>query len=603
MQNRANYNQKRLRGSGVSEGIAYAKVFLLERERITIPYRIIPEERVEEEVERFKAAQERARAELRQIKESVMERDSREPAFIIDAHIMILEDELLVDGTIEIIRGEKINAEWALRRKVNELMSMFANMQDPYLKERGRDVQMVPERIIRELVGQSADPLSRLEEPVVVVAHELTPAETAHMALDKILAFATDIGSPTSHAAIVAKGLRIPAVVGLKHVTREVSHGDTILIDGHAGVVIVNPTQDVIDEYESRKKWLEELSVSLRKYRDLPSETSDGHQVKLAANLEILEEIRYLKESGAEGVGLYRTEYLYLDREGLPTEEEHFDSYRQVVEAVHPHGATIRTLDVGGDKFKSRLTMSDEINPAMGLRAIRLCLNMPELFKTQLRAILRASAFGKTRVMFPMISGFQEFRDAKRLLYEAAHELEQEGVDFDREIEVGIMVEVPSAAFIAGDLAEQADFFSIGTNDLIQYTLAIDRVNEYVSYLYQPLHPAVLRIVKTVVDAGHEYGIPVHMCGAMAADPTNLPVLLGLGLDELSMPMGAVLRVKRILRSIKKSDAESLVQELMTFKTVQEIKEKVTNEIRTNWSEPYALEMEAFEDEDTPPVG
>jgi phosphotransferase system enzyme I (PtsI) len=302
-------------------------------------------------------------------------------------------------------------------------------------------------------------------------------------------------------------------------------------------------------------------------------------------------------------VGLYRTEYLYLDREDLPSEDEHFESYRQLAEATHPHGATIRTLDLGGDKFKSDLTVSEELNPAMGLRAIRLCLNRPDLFKTQLRAILRASAFGKVRVMFPMISGFQEFRDAKRLLYEAAAELEAKGIVFDREIEIGVMIEIPSAAMIAEELAQAADFFSIGTNDLIQYTLAIDRINEHVSYLYQPLHPAVLRIVRQVVLAGHKYGIPVDMCGAMAAEPIYLPVLLGLELDELSMPMSAILRIKRILRSLRQEDAKRLVDELYHYRTAQEIRERVRQEIRSRWTESFALEREAFEEDDSPTVG
>lgn len=603
MANQLNREQQILRGIGVSEGIAQAKVFLLEHERIAIPYRIIGESRVEEEIERFIAAQRRAKGMLEQIKESILQAESREPAFIIEAHIMMMEDDLLLQGSIDIIRKEKINAEWALRKKVGELSSVFANMQDPYLRERGRDVEMVAERIVSELVGQAADPLARLDEPTIVVAHELTPAETAHMAVEKVLAFATDIGSPTSHAAIVAKGLRIPAVVGLKNITRQVSHGDTVLIDGHAGIVIINPSPETSSEYESRSKWLDEMGQTLQKYRDQPSITRDGHKIKLAANLEIIEETEYLDETGAEGVGLYRTEYLYLDREGLPSEEEHFQTYRKLIEATNPHGATIRTLDLGGDKFKSKLSISDELNPAMGLRAIRLCLNQPELFKIQLRAILMASAHGKARIMFPMISGFQEYRDAKRLLYEAAQELEDRGVEFDPHIEVGIMIEVPSAAFIARELAENADFFSIGTNDLIQYTLAIDRINENVSYLYQPLHPSVLRIINEVVIAGHESGIPVHMCGAMAADPLNLPVLIGLDLDELSMPVGAILRIKKILREIAKSDAQELVNELLTYRTVQEIKERVTREIRTRWADAYALELEAFEDEDLPPVG
>ncbi|MFO8057388.1 MAG: phosphoenolpyruvate--protein phosphotransferase [bacterium] len=598
-----NREERRTRGIGVSDGIAFAKAYLLERERLAIPHRVVPGNQVEEEVERFREALEKARNLLQQIREGMTTEETREPAFIIDAHLMMLEDDLLVDGTIELIRKEHINAEWALRRRINTLVSTFTSMKDPYLRERGRDVEQVAERVIRELVGKSADFMSDIEEPVIIVAHELTPAETAHMAFDKILGFATDIGTQTSHAAIVAKSIRMPAVVGLKNITEQVNHGDTIILDGHSGLVIINPAPETTNRYESRRKWLADLSLVLKNYKDLPSETKDQHPVRLGANLEILDEIQFLSESGAQGVGLYRTEYLYLDRNDLPTEEEHYQSYKQLVEKTDPEGATIRTLDLGGDKFKSTLSLANEINPAMGLRAIRLCLNRPDLFKTQLRAILKASAHGKTRIMFPMISGYQEFRDAKRLLYEAAEELDKEGINFDREVEVGAMIEVPSAVFIADELAKVCDFFSIGTNDLIQYSLAIDRVNEYVSYLYQPLHPAMLRILTRVVEAGHNNDIPVYMCGAMAGEPLYLPVLVGLGLDELSMPMGAILRIKRILRRIGKAEAEELTAELFEYNTAQQIAERVKQEIRTRWEDAYALEMEAAEEEETPLVG
>jgi len=598
------YRQERTqRGIGVSDGIAFAKAYLLERERLAIPHRVIPEKQVDEEIERFREALDKAKELLEQIREGMTSEEAREPAFIIDAHLMMLEDDLLVDGTISLIQKEHINAEWALRRRINTLVSTFANMKDPYLRERGRDVEQVAERVIRELVGKSADFLSDIHEPVVIVAHELTPAETAHMAFEKILGFATDIGTQTSHAAIVAKSIRLPAVVGLKNITRQINHGDTLILDGHSGLVIINPSPETTQRYESRRKWLADLRLVLKNYKDLPSETADGHPVQLGANLEILHEIQFLEDSGAQGVGLYRTEYLYLERTDLPNEEEHYQSYKQLVEKTDPEGATIRTLDLGGDKFKSTLSLANEINPAMGLRAIRLCLNRPDLFKTQLRAILRASAHGKTRIMFPMISGYQEFRDAKRLLYEAAEELDKEGASFDRDIEVGAMIEVPSAVFIADELAKVCNFFSIGTNDLIQYSLAIDRINEYVSYLYQPLHPAMLRIIKQVVQAGHDSKIPVYMCGAMAGEPLYLPVLIGLGLDELSMPMGAILRVKRILRRIAKSDAEELVDELFIYNTAQQIAERVRQEIRTRWEDAYALEMEAAEEEESPLVG
>ena len=326
-------------------------------------------------------------------------------------------------------------------------------------------------------------------------------------------------------------------------------------------------------------------------------------KITLAANIEIVDELQYLEESGAQGVGLYRTEYLYLSKTGLPTEDEQYENYKKLVTSSGPHGVTIRTLDIGGDKLKNELTFLNEANPALGLRAIRLCLSHPKLFKTQLRAILRASVHGKLRIMFPMISGYQEFMEAKQMLKEAAQELTDRDEKFDKNIEVGIMIEIPSAVVVAKDLAEIADFFSIGTNDLIQYTLAIDRINEHVSYLYQPLHPAVLRIIKSVADDGKKAGIPVYMCGAMAADSFNLPVLIGLGINELSMPMGSVLMIKRIMRQIKTDDAKALVAELLNLKTVHDIKERVKEEIKTKWAEAYALEKEAFDESDSPLFG
>jgi phosphotransferase system enzyme I (PtsI) len=364
-----------------------------------------------------------------------------------------------------------------------------------------------------------------------------------------------------------------------------------LILDGSAGTVVLNPTEKTRREYQERKHRLQVMARELRKFVNLPSETLDGHHLRLTANLEILEEIKYLKDSGAEGVGLFRTEYLYLDRTDLPSEEEHYQHYRRLIEAVSPHSATLRTFDLGGDKFASQLNLADEMNPAMGLRAIRFCLASPGIFKTQLRGILRASAHGKIKVMFPMVSGFHEIREAKRLLAESAADLDRQGVPFDHEIQVGMMVEVPSAAQMADRLAKEVAFFSIGTNDLIQYILAIDRINEHVSYLYEPLHPAVLQVIRQVVEAGHAAGIEVHMCGEMASDPLHLPLLLGLGFDELSMPATNVPRLKKILRGIKKSDAEAFSRELFRFDTAREVLEFVRAEIQSRWSEAYSLEL------------
>ena len=581
---------KVLRGVGASPGIVAGKAFTLSRERVVVPRRQIRPEQVPRELHRFQEAVAEAQRELQKAKEQVALSLPREALLIMDAHLMLLADEMLVGHAAQLIEEEQINAEWALRKVLDDLADLFRKMKDSYLRERGLDIEVVGELLLRWLVGSQETRLTQIEEPVIIVAHDLSPAETAQLAGKKVLGFATDVGSRTSHTAIVANSLQIPAVVGLERITREVNPGDLLILDGSSGTVVVNPTETICREYQERKQRLEVMTRELRKYVDLPSTTLDGHRVRLAANLEILEEIQYLKDSGAEGVGLFRTEYLFLGRSDLPSEDEHYQHYRRLIEAVAPHGATLRTLDLGGDKFASQLLMPDEMNPAMGLRAIRFCLASPEIFKTQLRGILRASAHGKIRVMFPMVSGFHEIREAKRLLREAADELDRGGVAFDHQIQVGMMVEVPSASLMADRLAKEVDFFSIGTNDLIQYVLAIDRINEHVSYLYEPLHPAILQIIRQVVDAGHAAGIEVHICGEMASDPLHLPLLVGLGLDELSMPATSIPRIKKILRGIKKSDAEAFARELFRFDTAREVLDFVLNEIKSRWADAYALE-------------
>lgn len=579
-----------LQGIGASPGIVTGRAFTISLERVVVPRRRIRPEQVPAELHRFQTAVAEAQRELQKAKEQVAPNLPREALLIMDAHLLLLADEMLVGHAAQLIEEEQINAEWALRKVLDELDALFRKMKDSYLRERGQDIEVVGELLLRRLIGSEETRLSQIEEPVIIVAHDLSPAETAQLAGKQILGFATDVGSRTSHTAIVASSLQIPAVVGLERITREVGPGDMLILDGSSGRVVVNPTEAICREYQERKQRLELMTQELRKYVDLPAVTLDGHHVRLAANLEILEEIKYLKDSGAEGVGLFRTEYLYLGRQAPPTEEEHYQHYRQLIEAVAPHGATLRTLDLGGDKFASQLQIPDEMNPALGLRAIRFCLASPEIFKTQLRGILRASAHGKIRVMFPMVSGFHEIREAKRLLREAAEDLERRGLPFDRHIPVGMMVEVPSASLLADRLAKEVDFFSLGTNDLIQYVLAIDRINEHVSYLYEPLHPAVLKIIRQVVDAGHDAGIEVHICGEMASDPLHLPVLVGLGLDELSMPATSIPRIKKILRGIKKSEAEAFTRELFRFDTAREVLDQVLEAVRTRWAEAYALE-------------
>ncbi len=420
------------------------------------------------------------------------------------------------------------------------------------------------------------------------MAHDLSPADTASLDIGKVSGFITNIGGRTSHTAIMARALEIPSVVGLEKATKEISNGDLIIIDGTLGKVIVNPTEDILSQYLEKEQRYDIAQKELFKLKDLPAETKDGYRISLLANIELTEELDSILRHGAEGIGLYRTEWLYLNRKDLPSEEEHFGIYKKVVERVLPYPVTIRTLDLGGDKFVSPMDLAQEMNPAMGLRAIRFCLKEVEIFKAQLRAILKASVFGKVRILFPMISGLDEILEAKRILAEAKEELEKKGVPFDAKIEIGIMIEIPSAVTIADILAKEVDFFSIGTNDLIQYSLAIDRINEHVSYLYEPLHPAVLRLIGNVVNYAHEQGIKVGMCGEMAGEPLYIPILLWLGIDELSMNALSILGVKRILRLITYQESKACVEEIWKLPTAREIEAFLKGEMRKRFPLEFA---------------
>jgi phosphotransferase system enzyme I (PtsI) len=439
----------------------------------------------------------------------------------------------------------------------------------------------VGDSILRNLVGEELEKISGIDEKAIVVAHDLSPADTAQMDREKIIGFATDIGGKTSHTSIIARAMEIPAVGGLENVTDQVETGDHIIVDGLSGRIIINPCEATFKEYLDRQRRYRYLEKEIHKYADLPAETIDGKRIHIAGNIEIMDEIPALVSHGAEGIGLYRTEFLYLNRTSPPDEDEQFEAYLEVLRKVAPDPVTIRTLDVGMDKFMRFFDHPLELNPAMGLRSIRFCLKEKPLFKVQLRAILRASAHGRLRIMFPMISGVDELRKARALLDEAMEELDREGIEYDRSLEVGIMIEVPSAALVADLLAVEVDFFSIGTNDLIQYALAIDRVNEHVAYLYQPLHPAVLRLIKQVVDAGHRAGIRVGMCGEMAGEPLYAMVLLGMGLDELSMNAYSIPRVKKVIRGANMKAARELVKEVLVLPTAEDIMLYLANEAKT----------------------
>ncbi|MDX1777436.1 MAG: phosphoenolpyruvate--protein phosphotransferase, partial [Thermodesulfobacteriota bacterium] len=505
----------------------------------------------------------------------------------IDAQLLILDDKLLIENIITTIREKMIDAASAVKETIHGLSRTFDDVGDEYLRERKTDIDYIGERITRNILGRKREDLSTIQEPSIIVAHDLSPADTANLDTQVVMGFVTNAGGKTSHTAIMARALEIPSVVGLKKITSEVTSGETIIVDGTIGVVITRPTSETLWKYREKKQRYEQLEKELFQFKDLPAETPDGFQVKLLANIELVEELSSIREHGAEGIGLYRTEFLYLNRKELPTEEEHFNIYKKVIETVSPHPVTIRTFDLGGDKFLSRPDLVEEMNPVMGLRAIRFCLKEVSIFKTQLRALLKASVFGELKILFPMISGLREISQIKEILEELKVELHKEGVAYNPDIKIGIMIEIPSAATIADLLAKEVDFFSIGTNDLIQYTLAIDRVNENVSYLYNPLHPAVLRLVRNVVDAAHSTGISVAMCGEMAGEPLYLPILLGLGIDELSMNPLCILKIKKILRSISYHDAQQLAAQVDQFKTATEIENFMQQELNKRLQDEF----------------
>lgn len=570
-----------LKGIGVAPGIVIGAAYLLERGLIEPAHfcHLNPSETANE-VERFKNALKESRDQLARIKKK-LEADGKgkEHIRIIDAHLMILRDNMLINDTVKVINDERVNAEWALKKVLRDLMEFFDKMDDEYLRQRSSDIEHIVNRVLLNLTGKKHESIADIKTPSIIIAHDLTPADTALMNKSVILGFLTDVGGSTSHTAIMARSLEIPAVVGLESITRSAETGDAVIIDGTTGTVIVNPSESVIDVYRKRQKKYISYGRELFHYRDLPSETKDGRRIRLMGNMEMVDEVDTLVHHGAEGIGLYRTEFLYLNRKDLPTEEEHVKAYRQVAKKIAPHPAIIRTLDVGGDKLILNNEGYDEINPAMGLRAIRFCLKNTGIFKTQLRGILRASAAGKLKVMFPMISGIDEIRHAKALLEEAKAELKAEGKAFDPDIKVGVMIEIPSAAIIADLIVKEVDFISIGTNDLLQYSLAIDRVNEHVAYLYEPFHPAVLRIIKTVADAAAEAGVNAGVCGEMAGEPPYALILLGFGIEHLSMNAVSLLKVKRLVRSVSYAETKKICKNILGFATAKEVEQYISSKL------------------------
>ena len=579
-----------LSGTPVSSGIAIGRVYLLERDKIHVAKRQVKSELVEKEVARFKAAVTTAADELNKIKESIPDDKVRKHAFIIDAHLLMLQDEYFTGDVVEIIRKQHVNAEWALDLVVSKFLSSFDKVEDPYLRERGQDLNHIYQRLLRTMVKGKVSSVDAkgIRGKVIIVAPDLSPADTIQLDLHKVSGFVTDVGGRTSHTSIVARALEIPAVVGLASVTAIARNNDTVVIDGDEGVVIINPPADVQNAYLIKQARLNTQRKEFLRIARLKAETKDGFKIRVGANIELLAEMDIVERYGADGVGLYRTEYIYLSRKTLPTEMDHYHIYRKLAENKTVKYTTIRTLDLGGDKFASKIEVPKEINPAMGLRAIRLCIKEIELFKAQLRGLLRASAYGPLRVLFPMVSGIDEVKKAKAVLRECMEELRSERIPYNEALEIGIMIEVPATTMITDLLAKEVDFFSIGTNDLIQYTLAIDRINEYVSYLYEPLHPAVLRMIKRTVDDAHAGQIEVCLCGEMAGEPLYVPILLGLGLDEISMNAYVIPRVKKIIRGLGHSYCRDLVKEILLKESAKDSEYLLRKEMAAIFPEDFA---------------
>ncbi|PAB59804.1 phosphoenolpyruvate--protein phosphotransferase [Anaeromicrobium sediminis] len=566
------------KGTGASPGISIGKALVITHEPLNIEKKEITN--VDGQKDILKNSIEASKEQLTKIKEKALRELGEEKAAIFEAHLMILQDPELVDSTLGKIESESINAEFAFKEVTNQFITIFESMDNEYMRERAADIRDVSERVLRNITGQSVVDLSVLEEEVILIANDLTPSDTATMNKEKVLGFLTDIGGRTSHTAIMARSLEIPAVVGLGNITEEVKNGDIIAFNGESGEVIINPEEATINNMRSEKEAYEEYKRQLQEVIGKSSVTTDDKHVELAANIGTPNDVPGVIKNDGEGVGLYRTEFIYMNSDHLPTEDEQFKCYKEVLEGLKDKPIVIRTLDIGGDKNLPYLKIDEEMNPFLGYRAIRLCLDKVDIFKTQLRALLRASVYGNLKIMFPMISSLEELLRAKEILEECKVELDSEKIGYSNNIEVGMMIEVPAAAIISDILAKHVDFFSIGTNDLIQYTTAVDRMNEKIHNLYNPFNPAVLRLIKMVIDNGHKNEIWVGMCGEMAGDKRMIPILLGFGLDEFSMSASSILPARNLIRSLSYSQMKDFSDKILGMATAQEIESYIEETFR-----------------------
>jgi phosphoenolpyruvate-protein phosphotransferase (PTS system enzyme I) len=578
----------RLHGIAVSPGIARGVAVVHRADDDEQPARrSITDKEVGEEITRFESALVATRQQITEMQQRIMQSIGAGDAGIFDAHLLVVEDQTLIDEVVKTLRDDLVNVEFAFHKIASRYAESLSQIDDAYLRERALDIQDVARRVLRNLSGIGHRPITTADHPHILVAHNLTPSDTATMDRSLVLGFATEAGSKTSHTAIMARSLDIPAVVGLHGITDRLTTGDTLLLDGYNGLLFLRPTEQTLFEYGQLEQRKDTVERSLDALRDIPPVTTDGRHIILSANIELPEEVEFLKGSGAEGIGLYRTEFFFLDKPEPPDEDEQYENYRRVAEAIAPQCVIIRTIDLGGDKLHEGIAPTPEANPFLGWRAVRVCLERTDLFKTQLRAILRASAQGNVKLMYPFICCLDEIRAANQILEECRQELRAEGKPFAEEMEVGAMIEVPSAAIAADLLAPEVDFFSIGTNDLVQYTLAVDRLNDRISHLYQPAHPAILRLIKTTVDAAHAHGKWTGVCGEMAGEVSLVPLLIGLGVDELSVGSGLLLHVKRAIRALSYAECQALAVDALNMQLPSQIVEKASELARLRYPELF----------------